>query len=178
MSTNESSSHLGFDNHLIDIAAELVSAERLGEEPELLLPDRVVHIEDDPGAEGGHIEPVHLLLAHLRLVPLEEVRRHLGADQERDLAGEDGDGEDAAEARVLLPDHRDGAAHEPDQPAHNRHCWYGRRQPLAAEARTQEQLDEGDGGHQERRPGDEPALVVREIHHSLLVHMTSVSSGG
>jgi hypothetical protein len=167
---NERISHLGLGNHLIDIAAELVSTERFGKEAELLLPDGVVHIEDDPRAERGHIEAVDLLLAHLGLVPLEEVGRHLGADEERDLAAEDGDGEDAAEALVLPPDQRDGPAQEAHQPAHHRRRGNGRRQPLAAGAQPQQQLDEGNGGHQERRPGDEEFLLVaREIHRLLLV---------
>ncbi len=163
---NGSDSHLSLDNHLVDIAAELVGAERLGEEPELLLPDGVVDVEDDARAEGGHVELVDLLLAHLGLVPLEEVRRHLGADEEGDLAAEDGDGEDAAEAGVLLPDHRDRPPHEAEQPAHQRRRRDGRREALlAAAGGAQQQLDEGEGGHQQRRAGDEPVVWVGEIHH-------------
>jgi hypothetical protein len=163
--------HLSLSNHLVDIAAQLVRPERLGKEPELLLPDGVVDVEDDPGAEGGHVEPVHLLLAHLGLVALEEVRGHLGTDEERDPSGDDGDGEDAAEAGVLLPDHGDGPAHELDEAADHRRPRDGGRQALAAPgAGAQEEPEEGRGCQQQRRAGDEPLLLlgVGEIHH--LVH--------
>jgi hypothetical protein len=169
MTKAKANSHLSLSNHLVDVAAELVGPQGLGEEPELLLPDGVVDIEDDPRPKGGHVELVHLLLAHLSLVALEEVRGHLGPDEEGDPAAEDGDGEDAAEAGVLLPDHGDGPAHELDEPADDRRPGDGGREALAAGAGAQQELDEGDGGQQQRRAGDEPLLAVREIHHFHLV---------
>jgi len=169
MKKAEANSHLSLSNHLVDIAAELGGPQGLGEEPELLLPDGVVDVEDDPRPKGGHVEPVHLLLAHLGLVALEEVRGDLGPDEEGDPAAEDGDGEDAAEAGVLLPDHGDGPAHELDEPADDRRPRDGGREALAAGAGAQQEPDEGDGGQQQRRAGEEPLPAVREIHHSLLV---------
>ena len=78
-------------DHHTDVLAETVGLEGVGEEAKLLGTGLMVDVEDDALAEGGDVEFVNLLLAHLRVLRLEEVLRHLGADEERDALVKDGD---------------------------------------------------------------------------------------
>ena len=54
-------------DHELGVGLQASRLERLAEEPELLRSLRVVHVKDDALAEGGHVELVHLLLAHLQV---------------------------------------------------------------------------------------------------------------
>lgn len=76
--------------------------ERVGEEAELLGPRLVVDVEDDARAEGRDVELVDLLLGHLVVVGLEEVRGRVRPEQEGDALVQDRDGEDLSLGLVAL----------------------------------------------------------------------------
>jgi len=109
--------YLCFCNHLIDITLELVDPKSLSEEPELLLSHRVVNIKDHPRSKSWHIELVHLLLAEISLLSLEEVCRDLRPNEEGDVLVEELEGEDPPKLRVLLPEHKDWTFQESDKPS-------------------------------------------------------------
>jgi hypothetical protein len=58
---------LRLEHHELHVRLQARRLERLAEEAELLRALLVAHVEDHALAEGGHVELVHLLLAHLQV---------------------------------------------------------------------------------------------------------------
>lgn len=107
-------------------------------------------------------------MAQISLLGLEEVRRNLGPKQERDVAREDLDREDAPEVGVLLAQQRDGPFHELQQAAHegDRVADEGREVALLPESQKQvaQQHRDGEGSQQQH------GLRGVGHHHRELLH--------
>jgi len=84
----------GLGHELRDVERQSRRLERVGEEAELLRARLVVDVEDHPGPKSGDVELVDLLLGHLVVVGLEEVRRRVRPQQESDPLVQHRHGED------------------------------------------------------------------------------------
>mmetsp|Transcript_9836 Transcript_9836/g.24288 ORF Transcript_9836/g.24288 Transcript_9836/m.24288 type:complete len:226 (+) Transcript_9836:1574-2251(+) len=126
-------------NHHPHVLAQAVGFKRVRKEPELFGARVVVHVEHHALSEGGHVELVHFLLAHLRVLGFEEMLAYLGADEERDALVEHRYGENLAVLGHRVSHEPHGPLEELRHPAHQGPGANHRRRPARLEHRGEGQ---------------------------------------
>lgn len=158
---------LRFHDHLINITLQLTNPKRVSKKPKLLLPNRIIHIENNARSKRRDIEAIHLLLTQICFNRLEKMRRNLRSDQKGDVFIDQIECEDTPELGILLAQQHNRAFEEAEETADDRNRRFDYRRGAAAiVARSGGEDELGDEKSGEEEDADvHPFSVVVEIHY-------------